>query len=383
MNVRDVVRRYGDQLLAAVLALLYLLEIFFSGEVVAHRWTAAVVAVLLEAALAVRRSLPLLPLLAAIVVIQLNHTVLVGMAEGGAFMVTLIVAIYSAGAHTRGWPRVVAAGLVAAAIPLAALDPRQPPQLGDWIFFFVFAGAPFVTGVVFRRRRQRDVELAERAVRAEVEGELRAEAAVTAERARIARELHDVVSHAISVVVVQARGGRRTLPEDAGDARQAFDTIEHAGEQALVEMRHLLEVLRASEQDPATLDPAPGIDRIDALVSDVDRAGLAVDLVREGEEVELPPGVALSAYRIVQEALTNVLKHAGPARARVVLRYATDELEIEITDDGDGSGVGGGSGHGLDGIRERVGLYGGCLQAGRRPEGGYAVLASLPLGARS
>ena len=378
MDVRALLTRYGDQLLAAGLAVLYVAEILFSGEVETHRATAAAVAVLAEAALAVRRSLPVLPLLALMVVIQLNHTVLVGMAEGGAFMVTFIVAIYSAGAYSRGRTAVLCGVLVVVCIPLAAFDPSQPPTIGDWIFFLVFFGAPFVAGRVFQHRRARDREMAERALRAERAGEERAALAVANERARIARELHDVVSHAISLVVVQARGGRRTLQGDASDARQAFDTIEHAGEQALVEMRHLLEVLRASD-DPATLDPTPGMDRIEALVSDVDQAGLSVDLVREGEEVELPPGVALSAYRIVQEGLTNVLKHAGPTRARVVLRYATDELEIVVTDDGDGSGGGGGSGHGLDGIRERVGLYGGCLEAGRRPEGGYALRASLPL----
>jgi signal transduction histidine kinase len=379
VNLRAVIDRYGDQLLAAGLAVLYVLELLLSGETVSHRWTAAAVAVLLEASLVVRRTLPALPLLAAVVVIQLNHTVLVGMAEGGTFMVTLILAIYSAGAYARGRAGLLCAVLAGGMIPLAALDPSQPPTAGDWIFFIVFFGAPFVAGRVFRHRRARDREMTEMALRAEREGEERAAAAVANERARIARELHDVVSHAISLVVVQARGGRRTLPADAADARQAFDTIEHAGEQALVEMRHLLDVLRASEQDPATLDPAPGVSRIDALVSDVDRAGLSIDLVREGEEVELPPGVALSAYRIVQEALTNVLKHAGPAQACVVLRYLPHQLEIEVTDTGDGSGRGGGSGHGLEGIRERVGLYGGWLDAGQRPEGGFALRAGLPL----
>ena len=378
MDARRLVRRYGDQLLAAVLAMLYVLEIFFSGEVVAHRWTAAVVAVLLEAALSVRRSLPLLPLLAVIVVIQLNHTVLVGMAEGGTFMITLIIAIYSAGAHARGRVRVVAGLLVAGIIPLAALDPHQPPQLSDWIFFFVFIGTPFVAGVVFSLRRQRDVEMTERATRAELEGKRQAAAAVSEERARIARELHDVVSHAISVVVIQARGGRRTLPAGADDTRTALDTIEEAGERALVEMRHLLEVLRTDEAE-TSLHPASGMDRIDTLVADVGHAGLPVEVVCEGDAYDLPPGLDLSAYRIVQEALTNVVKHAGAAQARVVLRYRPDELEIEVSDDGDGTGAGGGSGYGLAGIRERVGLYGGQLLVGARPEGGYCLHARLPV----
>jgi signal transduction histidine kinase len=187
------------------------------------------------------------------------------------------------------------------------------------------------------------------------------------------------VAHAISLIVVQSRGGRRVLGPDSEQARAAFDTIEHAGEQALVEMRRLLAVLRAGEVDDAVLTPQPSIQRIDTLVQSVGTAGLPVEVVLEGEPVELPPGVDLSAYRIVQEALTNAIKHAGPARARVILRYRPEELQIEVVDDGDGSGPGGGSGHGLDGIRERVGLYGGSIHTGRRPEGGYVVRARLPL----
>ena len=245
----------------------------------------------------------------------------------------------------------------------------------------VFLGAPFAAGLAFRRRRLRDVQLTDKVQAAERESVRLAEAAVEVERLRIARELHDVVAHAISLIVVQSRGGRRSLEPRNDSARQAFDTIEHAGEQALVEMRRMLQVLRTNDAiGTDDLAPRPTLGRLDALVADVAGAGVQVDVVVEGTPIELPPGVDLSAYRIVQEGLTNVMKHAGRARAQVLLRYRPQDLEIEISDDGAGNGTGGGSGHGLDGVRERVSVHGGKLQAGPRPGGGFVLRASLPIG---
>ena len=227
-------------------------------------------------------------------------------------------------------------------------------------------------------RRQRELALEERADALEREQEQRARAAVAEERQRIARELHDVVAHAISVIVVQARGGRRMLDAEPAEARGAFDTIERTGQEALGEMRRLLGLLRESEDEPA-LAPQPTLARLEELVQQVRDAGLPVELAIEGEPTELPPGVELSAYRIVQEALTNALKHAGPAHARVTVRYADDNLELEIADDGSGSaGNGDGGGHGLVGIEERVAMLGGELETGEAPSGGYAVRARLP-----
>jgi signal transduction histidine kinase len=185
------------------------------------------------------------------------------------------------------------------------------------------------------------------------------------------------VAHALSVMVLQARGGRRMLGQDPGDTREALDAIEGTGAQALGEMRTLLGMLDEGE---AELAPQPTLARVEELVTGLEAAGLPVQLVIEGEPVELPPGMDASAYRIVQEALTNSLKHAGPARARVTLRYVPGELELEVVDDGAGTGNGGGTGRGLAGIRERVAVYGGELEAGRRPGGGYALTARLPLG---
>jgi signal transduction histidine kinase len=169
------------------------------------------------------------------------------------------------------------------------------------------------------------------------------------------------------------------LSSSPGEATTAFDTIEHTGEQALDEMRRLLAMLRYDEEH--SLSPQPGLHALDDLAGSMTRMGLPVQVVREGTPVELPAGVDLSAYRIVQEALTNALKHAGPARARVRIRFADEHVDLEVVDDGPGTGTGGGSGHGLVGIRERAELYGGQVEAGRCAEGGYAVRARLPIAA--
>jgi signal transduction histidine kinase len=237
------------------------------------------------------------------------------------------------------------------------------------IFFTLLFGAPWLAGYVVRRRRQSEARM-----RDERDA---AEAAIVDERARIARELHDVVAHAISVIVLQARGGRRLLDTEPEETRGALDTIEHTGQQALVEMRRLVGLLREGDSD-LTLMPQPTLSQLDHLVEQVRAAGLPVDVKIEGESVELPPGVDLSAYRIVQEALTNALKHAGPASASVHLRYLGDLLEVDIRDDGAGVSNDKASGYGLDGIRERVSVVGGEIETGPRAEGGFAVLARLP-----
>jgi signal transduction histidine kinase len=190
--------------------------------------------------------------------------------------------------------------------------------------------------------------------------------------------LHDIVAPAISVIVVQARGGRRALADAPDEANASFNSIEAAGEGALVEMRRLLGMLRASDEEIAR-SPRPSLAHIDVLIDQIRATGLPVELAIEGSPRELPAGVDVSAYRIVQEALTNALKHAAPARARVAFRYQPDELAIEIVDDGIGDGAGTGAGHGVMGMRERVGVFGGDLAAGPRPEGGYALRARLPL----
>ena len=293
----------------------------------------------------------------------------------------LLLAFYSVAAH--GEPRRAiyggtAAGAVVVAMALPGLFAGENP--GDVIPTWLFLGAAWLMGWTLHRRRVQAVRLEDRAARLEREREENARAAVAEERARIARELHDVVAHSVSVMVVQAQAAQRLVEAEQRDLqRQALGSIETTGRQALVEMRRLLGVLRRTDADPS-LAPQPGLDDVDELIGQSREAGLPVELKVEGEPEPLPPGVDLSAYRIVQEALTNTLKHAGPARARVTIRYRNNEVELEITDDGAGTGTGGGSGQGLIGMRERVAIYGGVLESGRQ-DGGYLVRARLPLDA--
>jgi signal transduction histidine kinase len=215
----------------------------------------------------------------------------------------------------------------------------------------------------------------------EREHELRTNEALAEERARIARELHDLVAHNVSLMVVQAGAERHAVGEDQANTREALASIETAGRQALTEARRLLGVLRRKDEREE-LEPQPSVDHIDILIEHVQRAGLPVTLTVEGKRVPLPAGLDLCAYRVVQEGLTNALKHAGQAHAEVLLQYATNALDIEVRDDGRGPARTNGAspGHGLIGMRERVALYDGSLEAGPRPGGGFQIRAHLPLG---
>ncbi len=291
--------------------------------------------------------------------------------------IVALLAIYAVAAESDMRRALTGAALAAAALLFVDYaDPWRSPHVdlgGGWLFF----GGLWIFGRWTRARWQLTNELRERALLLEREREERARAAVADERARIARELHDVVAHSVSVMVIQAQAALRLLEGDEPPAREALGSIEDTGRQVLVEMRRLLGVLRRDGE--LGLAPPPRIDELDSLVAQVREAGLPVELRVEGTVAPLPPGIDLSAYRIVQEALTNALKHAGPAHAEVVVRYSPTELELEIADDGAGGGDGDGAGHGLVGMRERVALYGGALESGRRRGGGYRVRARLPL----
>ena len=219
--------------------------------------------------------------------------------------------------------------------------------------------------------RERRAQLAER------ERDVAAREAVVEERARIARELHDVIAHHVSVMVVQAGAERRALDPANESTRDVLETIEHTGRGALTEMRRLLGMLRDENADPLT--PQPGLGDVPMLVGQLREAGLPVQLHVDGERRELPVGIDLSAYRIVQEALTNALKHAGDAHATVRVRYGADAIELEISDDGaGGKDAADSGGHGLVGMRERVALCGGRFNASRNAAGGFTVQAVLP-----
>jgi signal transduction histidine kinase len=231
-----------------------------------------------------------------------------------------------------------------------------------------------------RVRRRHEVQLEDRARVLERERDEKARVAAEEERARIARELHDVVAHSVGVIVVQAGAERMALAAEAERTRDVLQAIEATGREALAEMRRLLGMLRKDDAE-LTLAPQPSLRQVDALVRQMAEAGLPVELEIEGDPVPLPPGVDLSAYRIVQEALTNALKHAGAARARVAITYGRDEIGLEVSDDGGGPTLAAApDGHGLVGMRERVALYGGELKSGRGSAGGFVVRARLPVG---
>jgi signal transduction histidine kinase len=248
----------------------------------------------------------------------------------------------------------------------------------DLVFTPLLFGIGWLAGFALRERAQ-EAEAAEaRAAQAERERETAARIAVAEERARIARELHDVVAHAVSVMVLQVGAVRHKLPEELAEDKDALGDVERAGRSALGEMRRLLGAMRDGDGDVA-LAPQPGLDALHALAESVGRAGLPVRLHVEGEAVQLPRAIDLSAYRIVQEGLTNSLKHARAANAEVTIRYGGDDVEIEVADDGEGPGASDGLGHGLVGVRERVKIYGGEMSAGAAPGGGFVLTARLPL----
>jgi signal transduction histidine kinase len=249
---------------------------------------------------------------------------------------------------------------------------------GDLFFVLVIFSLLWIAGFALQSKLVAAEAAEERAVRLEREREERARVAVAEERARIARELHDVVGHAVSVMTVQASAVRRLLTPEQEREREALLTVEQTGREALAEMRRMVGVLRRPEEAPARA-PQPSLDQLDQLVAKAREAGLPVDVRVEGTPKQLPAGVDLTVYRLVQEGLTNAIKHARATRAEVLVRYGEHDVELEVSDDGVGQADGDGTGHGLVGMRERVAVYGGELDTGPRPGGGFALRARLPV----
>ena len=278
-------------------------------------------------------------------------------------LLALAMAFFALGAHARD-PH----ALWAVAAALGAVLAHEP---GDFIVQGPLMAGVFAAGRLMRSR----TELARTLARDRAAGERQA---VAEERARIARELHDVVAHSISLMVVQAGAERLAVGRERPQTAEVLEEMERTGRQALAEMRRLLGMLRRSDAELA-LAPQPSLANVDELAERLRGAGLPVELVVEGRPRALPPGIDISGYRIVQEALTNALKHAGPARVCVRIAYGADAVDIEVADDGRGGSAP--AGHGLTGMRERVSVFGGELAAGSRPEGGWTLRARLPLGA--
>jgi signal transduction histidine kinase len=386
MRARAVLDRWADPALALAFAVWMQLDLWghapASMHVAGGRGVLSVLLLLVALPLAVRRVWPAVTLLTATAALVLA-ALLVTHSQGVPVEVFLamLLAFYSVGAHCddRRSPFVGGAALVA----IAAVDLARPgffntsggSRPGAWLAFAI----AWVVGRDLRRRRQRVVDLQDRAAQLEREREEKARLAVGEERARIARELHDVIAHGVSVIVVQAQAGPH-LVGDPERVRSVFHSIESSGREALAELRRLLGILRSDDEQLA-IGPQPGLASLRSLVDQVRGSGLPVELTIEGDAVQLPAGIDLSSYRIVQEALTNVVKHAGAARAEITIRYTDRALELDILDDGRGAVVSAnGSGHGLIGMSERVALYGGTLETGPRDGGGYAVHARLPLG---
>jgi signal transduction histidine kinase len=360
------------------------------GTVIAGpAWLRAVFPLLLGAPLAWRRRAPLLVWAALWAAVTLQALLTLRATAGLELMVPLFAGGYSVGAYSR--LRRALAGLAIMAPGALAYVLTSHGIVNAHPFLFIphsaaltgqsrtasvfFVGqilACWMLGVFVRFRREAAALGGRNAAL-----ERQAEQAVAAERARIARELHDIVAHHLSVVVLQAAGARASgRPADG-----ALQKIERSGREALTEMRRLLAVLREPRDEPGRY-PQPGVGQLPALAESVRAAGLTVDLVVDSDHGALPAAVDVSAYRIVQEALTNVLKHAGPAHAEVAVGCADGAVTIEVTDDGAGIRASGAQtgGQGLTGMRERVAIFGGELRAGPRPGGGYAVRARLPLG---
>jgi signal transduction histidine kinase len=274
-------------------------------------------------------------------------------------------------------------GLVIAVAGSAIVTYNIPGHSVDELVFIPLEFAiAWVAGFALRERVEQAEAAEVRAALAERERDAAARIAVAEERARIARELHDVVAHAVSVMVLQVGAVRHKLPDALAEDRGALGDVERAGRTALAEMRQLLAAMRR-DGDEAELVPQPGLDGLDVLLKEIERAGLPVELHLAGDAVPLPRGIDLSAYRIIQEGLTNALKHAHAPDADVTVRYRPDGLEIEVRDNGQGGSANDGLGHGLVGIRERVKIYGGEMMAGSENGGGFVLKARLPLSGSS
>jgi signal transduction histidine kinase len=364
-----------DALIAVAFAIEGMLEAALLYPDAQYVWIALLATFAIAAGLAVRRRSPIASIVLALIGfvafqplgLEVNDNVY-------ASFFGVLFLLFSFGLHEPR-ARVLLGGVVfvfACNILSLAID-AYPSTVIDAIFGgFVIAGGPILLGRVIANRSRLNAALVEKTERLRRDRADQAEQAAAEERARIAGELHDVVAHAMSAMVVQAGGARRLAEKDPARARAAFAAVEETGREALTEIRRLLGVLR-HQDDEIALAPQPSLRHLGALLRRVEAAGLPIELQVDGVERPLPPGVDLTAYRLVQAALGDALERGGAGRAEVRVRYRADGVDLDVTDDGTGARP-------LAGVRERVGLYGGQLHAGRRRSGGHAVRAKLPVG---
>lgn len=350
---------------------------------------AAAFLVLVALPLGFRRRWPLAVLTVVMGAIAMQ-SLLAGQApQGGEVLFPTLIVLYSVAAHADFRRACAGLAIAFAAALIEGVQDAEVVTFGDLVvvegFFFVFlGGAAWLVGRYVRGRRQEVERADDRTARLRREEGESARLAVAAERGRIARELHDVIAHSVSLMGVQAGAVERVLETDPEQAREALRSIQLTARESVEELRRLLGILRTDERG-TSLAPQPGLGALESLVDDNRQAGLQVELRVEGEGHRLPAGVELSAYRVAQEALTNVRKHAPGSAASVLLRYRQDEVEVWVVNtrptaaNGSGTPPTRGTGHGIVGMRERVALYGGSLEAGGEPDGGFAVRARLPV----
>jgi signal transduction histidine kinase len=373
LNVRPI--RHGDLALALVLATFGVVELWLVD--VGPKPIAVPASLVAGLALYWRRVAPLAVAAAVFGAVAGESLLGVSLDRPDSPLLVALAATYAVAAYRD--LRIALAGM---AIALAGIWIGVAGQTtnnhSDFAFTAVVVSAGWLVGRGMRGRVRQTAELAERTRQLEEAREAERLAAVAEERRRIARDLHDVIAHSVSVMVVQAGAAEDIFARNPEGVLEPIRAVQETGRAALVEMRRLLGLLR--EDGELGLAPQPRLADLDALAEQMRLAGLPVEVELEGNPRPLPIGVDLSVYRIAQEALTNALKHAGPARARLVLRYRESEVELEVVDDGSSSANGDG-GHGLIGMRERVAVFGGTLEADQLPEGGFRVLARLPVAA--
>jgi signal transduction histidine kinase len=367
--------RPGDLALAALLACFGVAELWIVGV---DLKPVAVPATLIAAfALYWRRVAPLAVVAAVLGAFAAASLIGVSLHKPDAPALISLVALYTAGAHLPLRESAAALAL-AAGLLWVSVAGQSTNGHSDFTFTLVVLSAGWLVGRGMHGRVSQAAALAERTARLEREAEAERAAAVAEERRRIARDLHDVIAHSVGVMVVQASAAEEAFDRDTGGARHSIRAVQETGRAALAEMSRLLGLLREDGAEVG-LAPQPRLEELPGLVAATREAGLPVDLRVEGEPEALPLGVELSVFRIAQEALTNARKHSTGGRAGVLLRYAPDAVELEVRNDGAAAANGHRGGHGLIGMRERVAVFGGTLEAGPMPEGGFRVRARLPL----
>jgi signal transduction histidine kinase len=373
--VRVVSERWFDAVVVVV-AVLSELELFF-GEVPGPRWLLVPGILLYTLPLLLRRRFPFLApafVFGVHIAITFADPQAVGSLDTGP--IALLLTFWAVGERNEGQLAVAGLGLGLGTIAIiTVVDVRI--GVGEGVNGSLLGTLAWLFALLLARRGRRAAAAEAHAAQLERDHEQRTQAATATERRRIARELHDVIAHSVSVMTVQAGAARMQLPNHPDRAMPPLEAVEETGRQALAELRRLLGILR--DNDAPALAPQPGLAELPTLAKAMSQAGVDVDVRVEGQSKPLPASLDLTAYRIVQEALTNILKHAGPARASVIVHYDPEAIRLVITDDGQASPTADGPGHGLLGMRERVNLFGGQLEAGPGPDGGYSVSAQLPL----